>query len=97
MASSHYANSVQTWLMNHKIPFVPKSMNVANVPEIRAIEDFWGFLKRMVYNNGWEAKNLEELKKKIFACIRNIDVKVVQKLARDTIKRIEHVRRFGVR
>ena len=38
-----------------------------------------------------------ELKKIINRCIRNIDVKVVQKLVGDTIKRIDRVRRFGVR
>ena len=39
MDSSHYANLVQEWLVKEKIPFIPKSMNVANVPEIRPIED----------------------------------------------------------
>ena len=38
-------------------------MNVANVPEVYTIEDFWGFLKRNVYEATWQAKNLEELKK----------------------------------
>jgi len=72
-------------------------MNVANVPEIRKIEDFWGYLQRNVYKDSWQAKNLDELKKIICTCIRNIDVKVVQKLAGDTIKRMDHVRRFGAR
>ena len=63
LASSHYANSVQEWLVESKIPYIPKKMNIANVPEIRPIEDFWAFLKRKVYMNGWEAKNLDHLKK----------------------------------
>ena len=63
LASSHYANSVQEWLVESKIPNIPKKMNIANVPEIRPIEDFWAFLKRKVYMNGWEAKNLDHLKK----------------------------------
>ena len=50
MTSSHYANSVQTWLQN-KIPDIPKTINIANVPEICTIEDFWGFLKRNVYKD----------------------------------------------
>ena len=65
MASSHYASSVQTWLQNNKILYISKTMNVANVLEIRTIEDFWGFLKRNVYKDAWQAKNLDELKKKI--------------------------------
>ena len=92
MASSHYANSVQEWLVKQKIPFIPKSMNVANVPEIRPIEDLWSFLKRQVYKDSWQAKNIDQLKNKIAACIRNIDVKVVQKLAESTIRRIDVVR-----
>ena len=58
MASSHYANSVQKWLKDNKIQFIPKSMNVANVPETRKIEDFWGYLKRNVYKDCWQAKKL---------------------------------------
>ena len=97
MASSHYANSVQEWLIKQKIPFIPKSMNVANVPEIRPIEDLLSFLKRQVYKDSWQAKNIDQLKNKIAACIRNIDVKVVHKLAESTIRRIDVVRRFGTR
>ncbi len=97
MASSHYANSVQEWLVKQKIPFIPKAMNVANVPEIRPIEDLWGFLKRQVYKDGWQAKNIDQLKKRITACIRDIDVKVVQNLAGSTIRRIDTVRRFVVK
>ena len=44
MASSHYANLVQTWLQNNKILYIPKTMSAANVPEICTIEDFWGFI-----------------------------------------------------
>ena len=55
-------------------------MAVANVPKIRPIENLWGFLKRKVYKDGWQAKNIDQLKTRITACIRNIDIKVVQKL-----------------
>lgn len=49
LASSHYANSVQNWLYENKIRFVPKYLNPANVPEVRPIEDFFAYLKRKVY------------------------------------------------
>jgi len=97
LASSHYANSVQIWLIETKIPFIPKSKNVANVPEIRPIEDLWSYLKRQVYQDGWQVKNLIQLKKKIASCIRNIDLKVVQRFAGSTIRRIDFVHRFGVK
>ena len=44
--------------------YIPKTMNVANVPEICTVEDYWGFLKRNVYKNTWQANNLDEPKKK---------------------------------
>jgi chitinase len=72
MASSHYANSVQNLLIETNIPFISKSENVANVSEIRSIEDLWSYLKRQVYQDGWKAENLDQLKKKITKCIRNI-------------------------
>ena len=53
LATSHYANSVTKWLKAQKIPFVQKKDNPANLPEARAIEDFWPMLKRDVYKNGW--------------------------------------------
>ena len=40
-------------------------MNVANVPEIRDIEDFCGYLKRNVYKDSWQAKISDQLKKRI--------------------------------
>ena len=49
-------------------------MNVANVPEIFTIEGFWGFLKRNVYKNTWEAKNLDELKKNIYLSVSEISM-----------------------
>ena len=48
--------------------------------------DLWSYLKRQVYQDGWQAKNLEQLKKKITKCIRDIDLKVVQRLAESTIR-----------
>ena len=40
-ASSHYANFVVTDLRDEKINFVENYDIPANVPKVRAIEDFW--------------------------------------------------------
>ena len=72
-------------------------MNPANVPEARAIEDFWALLKRDVYKDGWSAKTTNELKNRIAACVRNFDVKVVQRLAASTHRRLDQIRRYGVK
>ena len=52
LALSHYAYSVTDWLEEQNIPFVPKDMNPANLPEARPIEDFWAILNREVYMDG---------------------------------------------
>jgi len=65
LASSHYAESVMDFMIENKIDFVEKCENPANLPEVRPIEDFWSILKGKVYENGWEAKNAEELIQKI--------------------------------
>ena len=36
-----------------------------NTQEIRFIEDFWSLIKGEVYKDGWEAENLDQLKKRI--------------------------------
>ena len=41
LASPRYAYSVTDWLEEQNMPFVPKHMNPANLPEARPIEDFW--------------------------------------------------------
>ena len=55
LASSHYATEVVEYYRAQKIKFVEKCENYANLPEVRAIEDF---LKEKVYENGWKAENL---------------------------------------
>lgn len=56
LASAHYAKIVTKFLNDHNIPFVPKTMNPANLPKARPIEDFWANLKADVYKNNWTAK-----------------------------------------
>lgn len=95
-ASSHYANIVLGHLREENIDFVKKEDNPANVPEVRCIEDFWSYLKSLVYANGWKAENIDQLKRRIKNCLKKIKIEVVQKLALSTKKRIDHVRRHGV-
>ena len=70
---------------------------MSNVPEARPIEDFWAIMKRYVYKDGWTARNVTELKARISLTFRNLDVKVVQKLASTVHKRLDQIRRYGVR
>lgn len=95
-ATAHYAKTVLEHLNTENIEFVQKTDNPANVPEVRCIEDFWAYLKQLVYKDGWGAKNIDQLINRIRYCLKKIDHSVVQKLAASTLKRIDSVRRFGV-
>lgn len=95
-ASAHYAGIVTEHLAQEKINLVAKKDNPANVPEVRCIEDFWSYLKSLVYAKGWKAANTDQLITRIKYCLKKVDATVVQKLAEGTKKRIDIVRRHGV-
>ena len=42
LASSHYAKDTLKLLEELNIPFIPKSANPPNTPQLRPIENFWG-------------------------------------------------------
>ncbi len=93
LASSHYAKVVVEYFRARKIKFVEKFENPANVPEARPIEDFWSILKGKVYENGWIAKNLNELNNRVRLCVRKLDPTLVQGLLASTSKRLDKIRR----
>ena len=71
-------------------------MNPPNIPEARPIEDFWKELKDAVYEKGWEASDIKELRSRINYCMKKVDIKHVQQLALSTIKRIDLIRRNDI-
>jgi hypothetical protein len=76
-ASSHYARDSIRFLIAKSVPFVPKIRNPTNVPQIRPIEDLFGFLATEVYKGGWSAKDLPQLKRRIKKCLNEIDLNIV--------------------
>ncbi|KAL4510759.1 hypothetical protein ABPG72_004913 [Tetrahymena utriculariae] len=96
LSTSHYAKSVQQFMTNNNINFVPKEQNPPNTPEVRPIEDFWLYLKGQVYNNNWEAKNISQLKRKINICIKKIDQNYIKNLMSSIPKRLNLIRRKGL-
>lgn len=95
-ASSHYAKIVIDHLREENVTFVEKHLNPACVPEVRSIEDFWSYLKSLVYANGWQAKTWQQLSTRIKYCLKKVDQNVVHKLTLSTKGRIDSVRRNGV-
>ncbi|CAH1104439.1 unnamed protein product [Psylliodes chrysocephalus] len=85
LASCHYARQTKDWLVANNIPFVPKEDNPPNIPQARSIEEFCTLLSKKVYDNGWEAENEEQLRRKIYQKIQEINVATIQSL--DTKKR----------
>ncbi len=49
---TNYAKKVIDFLNEEKINYVPKYRNPTNVPQCRAIEDFFADLTQIVYANG---------------------------------------------
>ncbi len=45
------------------------------VPQIRPIEDIWGILKQMVYTENCQARDLDQLARRIREKINEIDKK----------------------
>lgn len=96
LASSHYATKVQQEMRRQNLNFVEKCDNPANLPEARPIEDFWSYLKGLVYERGWRAENIVQLKRRIQTCLKKVDPVVVQRLAQSTRSRLDFIRRNGV-
>lgn len=95
LASCHYARESQNWLNAHNIPFVPRNDNPPNLPQARPIEDFWALLSRKVYDGGWQAANEEQLRRRIYRKIREVDGEVVQNLMRDVRRKLRLVEEHG--
>ncbi len=92
LATSHYAIQTTAWLRQHNINFVPRQANPPNVPKARPIEAFWKLLSDKVYEGGWEAKTELQLKRRIRTKLKQIDMKIVQKMMttiRTKLRKIE--------
>lgn len=96
LASAHYAKTVQEYLHKKKVNYVPKSINPANVPKVRPIEDFWGVLKQKVYENDWSAKDLDQLKQRIKWAFSQVPAETFQSICTSIHKRLRTVAKYGI-
>ena len=75
--SSHYSKQVQSFLMVNRINFVQCQQKPVNVPQARPIETLWSLLEHKVYEGAWEAKNLNQLARRIVLKAKQLDQNVV--------------------
>ena len=94
-AISHYSKKVVGFLDANSVKYLPKSINPTNLPEVRTIEDFWGELKRDVYENDWKAKTISQLQVRINLCLKNFDMHRLWNLATDVRRRLRIFRDTG--
>jgi transposase len=95
LASAHYANDSQALLRNLNIPFVPKDCNPPNLPQCRPIENFWAALKAAVYEGGWEATSIAQLKRRIKKCLASLPLISLKRDFASIRKRLRLVNRLG--
>ena len=96
LASSHYAKSVLDYLAGQGIKIVDRQDNPLNLPECRPIKHFWSILKRLVYENNWQAETIGELKARVKYCLKNIDPNVIHKAIGSIPSLLNNVCRHGV-
>ena len=72
-------------LEEERIRFIPRDANPPPVASHSPIEDYWSALKKAVYSGGWEAEDIEALKRRISAKVQSLLLKVIQNLFR-TVK-----------
>ena len=96
LASAHYSKNTLSFLESENIEIVPKVFNPANAPEVRPIEDFWTEIKRIVYDGGWEAEDLDQLRNRIDYAFKKISMERVHRLGKASYTRVDAVRRHGL-
>ncbi len=77
-ASSHYSRMSVDFMGARGINFVPKEHNPTNLPMCRPIEDLWGYLVDLVYEGGWRAETLDQLRRRVKSCIKKLDGEAVR-------------------
>ena len=95
LASSHYSSLATSCLGQNDIQFVGKHFHPQNCSQARPIETLWSILKNMVYDQGWEARNIDQLKRRIMKKIKEININVVQAMFADIKKQLRKIADHG--
>ena len=77
---------MQERLNEKSVPFVIRKDNPPNAPQARPIETVWTLLERKVYENNWEAKDLDVSALRIKQKSKELDLKMLQGMV-DCVRR----------
>lgn len=94
-ASSHYARMAMHFMASNGINLVPKEHNPTNLPQCRPIEDLWGYLVDIVYANGWHAKDVKQLQRRIRWAMKQLDLESVRRSFSEIRSKLRVVYRDG--
>ena len=70
--------------------------NPPNVPQARPIETLWTLLERRVYENNWEAKNLDVLARRIRQKSKEFDLQMLQTMVEGFRRKLRLMWREGL-
>ncbi len=84
-APVHKSWLLMEWFNQHNIQLVPWP---ARLPDLNPMENLWGLLARLVYENGcWQFATINSLKAAIVQCWAEIEVKMLVTLAQSMVQR----------
>ena len=96
LTKAHYWNIVQQCLTEKNIPFVSRVDNAPNVLQARTIETMWTVLERKIYENNWQAENIDHLVKRIKQKAKELDYEMLQGIREDVGKKLRGMCRDGL-
>ena len=88
LASSHYSKQGQEFLQTNNIKFVERQQNPPNVPQARPIETIWSLIEQKVYEGTWQAKNFEQLSRRVILKAKQLDQDLVTSMILDVRRKL---------
>ena len=82
--------------MDENINYIPEDINPPKVPQARPIENFWSCLAQKVYDGAWEAKNEEQLRRRIKSKLKDFDQEFLQNLLKGIKTKLRKIADEGV-
>ena len=88
LTKAHYSSIVQEGLTEKNKPFFSRVDDPPNVPQARPIETVWTVLDRKIYENNWEAKNIDHLVKISKRNAKEFDQEILQGMIEGVRKKL---------